>query len=222
MLAHLLLGQMSWNLHFVLKHSRKWAMIKRLQDLFQSHAIFSRVHLFCFQHALLSKSGCFRTIGLRIMFLPASHCGAQRCCQVQQERVCPGKNATLGVPRNLYLMMKNIFKKMSKTHHVPSPQERNPPLNAKENWKEIYPLCFKYVLFWCFRSFPIVGPSINFYSGIRLQDPTPRAISTHFLSSSREIIPTTEWLLRVISFFEVEGPQNNKKLFGGSLTVGVP
>ena len=83
---------------------------------------------------------------------------------------------------------------------------------------DIYPLCFRYVFFFA------VSPSLplesNCLVGIRLQDPTPRPISTSFLSSSREIIPTTERLLRITIFVELEGPRK-RNLIRGSLTVGV-
>ena len=137
--AHHLLGQKSWNVHFGVKsprtkvknhigHDRKIA-----GPFSNTCGNWSGVHLVCFKHALLSKSGCFRHVWPLESFFTGSCCGIQRCCQGQQERTCTGKNCDFGHAKELAFDDEKISKQRSKTHHVPSPQERNPPLNAKEN-----------------------------------------------------------------------------------------
>lgn len=54
----------------------------------------------------------------------------------------------------------NNSEQRSTTYNVPSPKERTPPSNAKENPSGIHPLCFRRVLFLKFWHFPGFGPQI--------------------------------------------------------------
>ena len=137
--AHHLLGQKSWNLHFGLKSPRTKVKNhighdQKIAGPFSNTCgNWSGVHLVCFKHALLSKSGCFCHVWPWNHFLPVRIVGSNAAAKFSKKEPALGKAATLGVPRNLHLMMENVQKQRSKTHHVPSPQERNTHANANEN-----------------------------------------------------------------------------------------
>ena len=149
-----------------------------------------------------------------------SHCGIQRCCQVQQERTCTGKNCDFGRAKEFASWWKTFKNKGPK--HIMCHHRRNAILMQTQTKSEHH--FTSSVLESCFFLVSAVSPSLApefFLADIRLQDPSLCPISRCFLSSSWEIIPTTEQFHRLIYFFEVEGLGINKELIRGSVTVGV-
>ena len=220
--AHHLLGQKSWNLHFGLKSPRTKVKNhighdQKIAGPFSNTCgNWSGVHLVCFKHALLSKSGCFRHVWPWITLwdptlLPSS---TRKNLHWEKLRLW----ACQGTCIWWWKTFKNKGPKHIMCHHHRNAILMQTQTKIEHNFTpSVLKLCFFFV--------SAVSPSLapeSFFADIRLQEPSLCPISTCFLNSSWEIIPTSERLHRLIYFFEVEGLRINKKLIRGSLTVGVP
>ena len=142
---------------------------------------WSGVHLVCFKHALLSKSGCFRTSDPRILFLVVSHCGIQRCCQVQQERACIGKKGEFGRATDLAFDDEKRSKTKARNTSCGITTGAQPSFKRKGELNGLFPPLFQICVFFVR---PTFGPE-SFFSWYQIAGSKTTSNFNSFLNFPR-------------------------------------